>query len=264
MFPDLFGGMDELLRVLLAAVFILIAIVVSRWQSADLERDLLIAAVRSFIQLIVIGYLLELIFAQNNPVFTILILLVMITIAGRTSGGRVKLLPGARRIAVTSIGVGTALTLGVLLLFGVFQFAPHDVIPIGGMIIGNSMTVATLVMTRLCDDMRDQRLVIESQLALGATSRQSSLTQFRRALRGAMTPIIDSTKTVGLITLPGAMTGMILAGASPSKAVQLQIIVMYMLVGAATFAGLIAAYLTYRQFFTVEHQLVAVLGNGSH
>jgi len=81
MFPDLFGGMDELLRVLLAAVFILIAIVVSRWQSADLERDLLIAAVRSFIQLILIGYLLELIFAQNNPVFTILILLVMITIA---------------------------------------------------------------------------------------------------------------------------------------------------------------------------------------
>ena len=112
--------------------------------------------------------------------------------------------------------------------------------------------------------MRDQRLVIESQLALGATSRQASLTQFRRALRSAMTPIIDSTKTVGLITLPGAMTGMILAGASPSKAVQLQIIVMYMLVGAANFAGLIAAYLTYRQFFTVEHQLIAVLGNGSH
>jgi putative ABC transport system permease protein len=79
--------------------------------------------------------------------------------------------------------------------------------------------------------------------------------QFRRALRSAMTPMIDTTKNVGLITLPGAMTGMILAGASPLLAVQLQFVVMYMLIGATTFAGLISAYLTYQQFFTPEHQL---------
>ena len=79
--------------------------------------------------------------------------------------------------------------------------------------------------------------------------------QFRRSLRSAMVPIVDTTKTVGLIKLPGAMTGMILAGASPMQAVQLQLIVMYMLVGASTFTGLIAAYLTYRQFFSPAYQL---------
>ena len=258
MLPDLFGGMDELLRVLLAAVFVVIAAGVSRWQHAELERDLAIATVRSFVQLILIGYALELIFNQNNPFFTIGILVIMVTIAGRTSGARVRRLPAAGRIAMVSIGVGTLLTLGLLLLLGVFEFVPQDVIPIGGMIVGNSMSVATLVMTRLYDDIRDQRLIIETQLALGATSRQASLTQFRRAIRSAMIPIVDTTKTVGLITLPGAMTGMILAGASPLQAVQLQIIVMYMLVGAATFAGLIAAYLTYRQLFTAGHQLLPI------
>jgi putative ABC transport system permease protein len=126
------------------------------------------------------------------------------------------------------------------------------------MVIGNAMTVATLVITRFTSDLYDQRNAIESMLALGADSRRASLPQFRRNLQSAMIPIIDTTKTVGLIKLPGAMTGMILAGASPLEAVQLQIIVMYMLVGAAIFTSLSAAYLTYRQFFTPAQQLRAV------
>jgi len=92
---------------------------------------------------------------------------------------------------------------------------------------------------------------------LGATKRQAANQQMRRALTTGMTPIVDNTKTVGLISLPGAMTGMILAGAAPLEAVQLQIIVMYMLMGAAAFSGLTATFLTYRQFFTPAHQLIA-------
>jgi len=256
MLPDLFGGMDGLSRLLLSAVFVLIAAGVSRWQQADLERDLAIATVRSFVQLILIGYALELVFNQDNPLFTIAILLIMVTIAGRTTAARLKSLPAAGQIGTVSIATGTFLTLGLLLLLGVFQFVPQDVIPIGGMIVGSAMSVATLVMTRLNDDFGAQRLTIESKLALGATSREASLTQFRRAIRSAMIPIIDTTKTVGLIKLPGAMTGMILAGASPLEAVRLQIIVMYMLVGASAFTGLTAAFLTYRQFFTIDHQFV--------
>lgn len=255
MLPDLFGELNELLRVLLSAIFIVIAAAVSRWQRAGLERDLAVATIRSFVQLILIGYALELIFNQNNPLFTIGILAVMITIASITSGARVKQLPGATWIAAAAISVAALLTVGLLVTLGVFRFTPHDIIPIGGMIVGNSMNVATLVISRLADDVRVQRLVIESQLALGATSRQASMAQFRRAIRSAMTPVVDSTKSVGLITLPGAMTGMILAGASPLEAVRLQIIVMYMIVGAATFASLIAAFLTVRQFFTPHHQL---------
>ena len=254
--PDIFAGLAGIERVLLSIAFVFIAAAVSRWQASDLEKDLAIATVRSFIQLIAIGYVLELVFEMNIPLFTVAILLVMITIGGRTSGNRAKQTPNGALVAFLAIGVGSGLTIALLVALGVFDFVPKDIIPIGGMIVGTSMTTATLVITRLSSDFYDQRGLIESKLALGATSRQASLTQFQRAITGAMTPIIDTTKTVGLIKLPGAMTGMILAGASPLEAVQLQIIVMYMLVGAATFTGLIAAWLTYRQFFSPAHQLV--------
>ncbi|MCY4465885.1 MAG: iron export ABC transporter permease subunit FetB [Chloroflexi bacterium] len=254
--PDIFAGVDGIERVLLSIAFILVAAAVSRWQSSDLEKDLLIATVRSFVQLIAIGYVLELVFELDSPLFTVVILLVMTLTAGRTTAKRAQRTPNAQLISLLAIGAGSALTIGLLVVLGVFDFVPHDIIPIGGMVIGNSMTTATLVITRLSSDFHDQRNMIEGKLALGATSRQASLTQFQRTIRSALTPIIDTTKTVGLIKLPGAMTGMILAGASPLEAVQLQIIVMYMLVGAATFTGLIAAWLTYRQFFTPAHQLV--------
>ena len=97
---------------------------------------------------------------------------------------------------------------------------------------------------------------MEAALALGANGRQAANPYLRTALHSGMTPIVDSTKTVGLIQLPGAMTGMILAGASPLEAVQLQIIVMYMLIGAAAFTGLATVWLTFQQFFTANHQLV--------
>ncbi|NLE50544.1 MAG: iron export ABC transporter permease subunit FetB [Chloroflexi bacterium] len=252
------SNLDDLPRIGLALGLVLIAALISRWQRADLEKDLGIAAVRSFVQLIAIGYILELIFDQESIWWTTLLLAVMITIAARTSGRRGRGTPAASLIAFLSISLGSVLTLAVLVVGGVFDYTPQAIIPIGGMIIGNAMTVASQVMDRMAVDLVDQRGLIESRLALGATSRQASHQQFRRALRSAMIPHIDTTKTTGLIKLPGAMTGMILAGASPLEAVQLQLIVMYMLVGAVTFTGLIAAYLTYRAYFTGAHQLKTI------
>jgi putative ABC transport system permease protein len=255
---DALANLNDLPRIGLALALVAVAGVISRWQQADLEKDLLVASVRAFIQLIAIGYVLELVFNQDNPVWTTLLLVVMIVIAARTSGKRGKLTPHAAWIALASIGLGSVLTLATLIVSGVFAYVPEAIIPIGGMIIGNAMTTASQVMNRMSDDLLDNRLQIESKLALGATSRQSSLVQFRRALRNAMIPHIDTTKTVGLIKLPGAMTGMILAGASPLEAVQLQLIVMYMLVGSVTFTGLAAAYLTSRACFTHAHQLLSL------
>lgn len=126
------------------------------------------------------------------------------------------------------------------------------------MIVGNSMNVTALVMNRLRDDLEIQRLEVETSLALGATAKQAMHKQLRRALRTGMTPMVMTTKTAGLISLPGAMTGMILAGASPLEAVQLQLVVMYMLIGAVAFSGLAATFLTYPRFFTVAHQLKIV------
>ena len=255
---DALFELEGMARVAASAFFVLLTAGISRWGQADVEKDLFIATLRSFVQLIAIGFVLELIFEQDNPVTTIMILIVMTSIAGYTTAQRAKQTPHALLIALTSIGGGSAITIGLLVALQVFDFTPQNVIPIGGMVIGNAMTTATLVMMRLTNDFSDQRLMIESMLALGADSRQATLPQFRRSLQNALVPIIDTTKTVGIIKLPGAMTGMILAGASPLEAVQLQIIVMYMLVGASAFTSLGAAFLTYRQFFTPAQQLRSV------
>ncbi|MBN2305389.1 MAG: iron export ABC transporter permease subunit FetB [Anaerolineae bacterium] len=250
--------LGSLERVGLSLVLVLLAALISRWQRADLEYDLVTATARGFVQLIAIGYVLELVFEQDHPLWTTLILLVMLTVAARTTGQRGKKTPGATRIAFLSIGLGSLFTLAVLVVAGIFDYTPQNIIPIGGMIIGNAMTTASQVINRMADDLHDHRGRIENMLALGATGRQASLIEFQRALRTAMIPHIDTTKTVGLIKLPGAMTGMILAGASPLAAVKIQLIVMYMLVGSVTFTGLIAALLTYRAFFTDAHQLRAI------
>lgn len=252
---DVLDTLGDLERVGLALLLVLLSLVISRWQKAGLEGDLLVASARAFVQLIAVGYLLDVVFGQDSALWTTLLLGVMVAVAAQASGQRGKHTPGATWIALAAIMFGSVSTLAVLVIAGVFDYTPQNIIPIGGMVIGNAMAVASQVMNRMADDLSDNRDQIEAMLALGATSREASQIQFRRALRNAMIPHIDTTKTVGLIKLPGAMTGMILAGASPLEAVQLQIIVMYMILGATTFTGLAAAWLTYRAFFTDRHQL---------
>ncbi|MBK6324616.1 MAG: iron export ABC transporter permease subunit FetB [Chloroflexi bacterium] len=249
--------LSELPRILAALFLVVLAAGVSRWQHLDLEKQMLVAVVRAFIQLTLIGYALNLIFAADNPAAILLILAVMTSIASYTSGKRGEGTPHATRVAALAITFGAALTLGLLVGLRVFTFSAQQIIPIAGMVIGNSMNVCSLVMRRMKDEIKGRQLEIETALALGATRQQAVRPHLKTALQSGMMPIVDSTKTVGLIQLPGAMTGMILAGASPLEAVQLQMIVMYMLIGAAALTGLAAAWLSYRQFFTASHQLVA-------
>ena len=243
-------------RILGSLTLVIIAVGISRWQQVDLERDMLVAVARAFVQLIAIGYALEFIFAQTSPLWIMLVIVVMITVAGLTAGRRAKQIPHSQFIATIAVLISALFTLGVLIGLGIFPFEAQSIIPIGGMIIGNAMVSTGLTMGRLRDDVKQTRSQIEAALALGATKKQAAQLQMRRALATGLTPIIDNTKTVGLISLPGAMTGLILAGTPPLEAVQVQIIVMYMLVGAAAFSSLTATFLTYQQFFTPAHQLI--------
>ncbi|MDM8529442.1 iron export ABC transporter permease subunit FetB [Anaerolineales bacterium HSG24] len=251
----MFDTLAWLPRILGALVLVGVAMGLSRWQRVELEKEMLIAVGRAFIQLIAIGYALDLIFSSAHPLWIGLVVAIMVTIAGYTAGQRGRQIPHSQLIATSAVAVSALVVLSSLILLQVFPFEPRYIIPIAGMVIGNSMTAAGLTMARLRDDIRSQQDKIEAALALGATQRQAGQIYLRRALRMGMTPIVDNTKTVGLISLPGAMTGMILAGASPLEAVQLQIIVMYMLIGAAAFSSLTATFLTYRQFFSRAHQL---------
>jgi len=243
-------------RILGALALVGVAALISWRQQVGLGKEMLTAVVRAFVQLIAIGYVLEFIFAARGPFWILLIVAVMVAIAGVTAGQRGRGVPRSTLVATVSVSCGALVNIGVLLLLRVFPYEPRYIIPIAGMIVGNAMVVCSLVMGRLRDDIKLQKPQIEAALALGATQRQAVNTQLKRVMTAGMTPIVDNTKTVGLISLPGAMTGMILAGASALEAVQVQIIVMYMLIGAAAVSGLTTAFLTYRQFFTRAHQLV--------
>jgi UDP-glucose/iron transport system permease protein len=144
---------------------------------------------------------------------------------------------------------------GLVLALGVFEATPRYLVPVGGMVIGNSMTAVAVALNRLADEMHDGRRQIEAMLALGATSNQAARASVTRSLRSGMIPLIDSTKTTGIVFFPGTMVGMLIAGAEPVDAVRLQLVLLWVLLGAVALAGLIATSLGYRGFFTAAHQL---------
>jgi putative ABC transport system permease protein len=138
---------------------------------------------------------------------------------------------------------------------GVFDPEPRYLVPVGGMVVGNSMTAAAVALNRLGDEVRGSAARIEATLALGATATQAMLPVLRRSLRSALIPLIDSTKTTGIVFFPGTMVGTLLAGASPVDAVRLQLILLWTLLGAVALAAMTAMALAYRNFFTSAHQL---------
>lgn len=244
-----------MIRPLLALAVVAFAIGVSFSQKLGIEREMAYSIARAFLQLSIIGFVLEFIFTQTSGLWILAAYCLMVSVAGYTAGKRAKHVPNAAYVSAASILGGTGLTMALLIALQVFPFTPRYIIPVAGMMVGNAMTVTGVTLKRMREDMRLQQGLIETALALGATPRQAALKQVRRALVVGLSPTLDNAKTVGLISLPGAMTGLIMGGASPMEAIQLQIVVMNMLLGAATFSAVLATYFSWPFFFTKTYQL---------
>jgi putative ABC transport system permease protein len=245
----------ELWQVAASLVLVAIAIAISRWREADLERDIVVATVRSMIQLTLVGYAIKLIFDVDSIWLVLALLAVMIVFGALTARRRARAVPDAFRALLPALTAAAAGTLGIVVGLGVFEPTPRNLVPVGGMVIGNSMTAAAVALNRLGDEVGDSRARIEATLALGATAREAALPIVRRALRSGMIALVDSTKTTGLIFFPGTMVGMLLAGAAPTDAVRLQLILLYTLLGSVSISALLATTLAYRGFFTPAQQL---------
>jgi putative ABC transport system permease protein len=246
-------------EVALSLLLVAVAAAVSWRRKAGLEGDILVATFRSFAQLMAVGFVLEWVFGPGRGWVTPLVLAVMVVTATLTSGVRGRRVPGARGVAAAAVSVATASTLGVMIVLGIVPVEPRAAIPLGSMIVANAMNTASLVMTRLRDDLAASRREVEARLSLGQTAGEAGAAWHRRAMRTGMLPIVDNTKVVGLVALPGAMTGMLLAGASPASAIRLQLIVMYMLLAGNALAALVAGHLTLRRLFTRDNQLIRSL-----
>ena len=238
-----------------ALALLAIALLLSWRQGLGVERDLVVAAVRSFVQLMAIGYLIDLIFGTDHLAYVLLMVLAMVVFAAITSARRLRVLPRPWSITLLAIGAASAVTLVLMLVLGIIPSTARYVIPIAGMVIGNSMNVASVTAVRLLEDAQAQRPRIEAALALGASPSQATHGIVSGSVRLAMVPVIDSTKTMGIVFLPGAMTGMILAGADPLEAVRLQVVVMYMLLAAVAMTATATAILVPRRLFTPHQQL---------
>lgn len=252
---DLVDFLKGMVKPMAALAVPAVAVFLSYLQKLELEREMPYSIARAFLQLSVIGFVLQFIFLQQNVGWILLAYLFMVSVAAYTAGKRAKNVPYISYVAGASIMSGTSFTLCLLLVFNVFPLTPRYIIPIAGMMVGNAMTVTGVTMRRLREDLKDQRILVETALALGASPKQAILQHVRRAIKLALSPALDNAKTVGLISLPAAMTGLILGGSSPLEAIQLQLVVMNMVMGASTFSSIMSTYIGWRVFFTNTYQL---------
>jgi putative ABC transport system permease protein len=249
-------GIDVSLGEVAASLsLVAVAIAVSRWRQAELESDIAIAVVRSLVQLLAIGYVIQAIFVEDSLWLVAALIAVMVVFGAYTARARAAKVPGAFTPLLIALALAAVGTLGVVLALGIFEPEPRYLVPVGGMVIGNAMTAAAVSLNRLGDDVEDSARQIEATLALGASSAEAAAPIVRRSLRSGMIALVDSTKTTGLIFFPGTMVGMLLAGADPTDAVRLQLILLWVLLGSVAISSLAATGLAYRGFFTPAHQL---------
>jgi putative ABC transport system permease protein len=249
------GTNVDLGQVAAALALVGVAIGISMWERARLEGDIALAALRAFVQLTAIGFVINAIFKSDKLVFVFLLVGVMVVVGAFTARHRARAVPGAFWPLLIALALAGTATLGLIVALGVFEPKPRFLVPVGGMVIGNAMTSAAVALNRLGDEMRGQAREIEATLALGATATEATRPLIRRSLRSGLIPLIDQTKTTGLVAFPGVLVGSLLAGADPQDAVRLQLVLLYALLGAVSIATLTAMALTYRNFFTAHHQL---------
>lgn len=239
----------------LALILVLIALFVSRKEKLGLEKDIVWSVSRAIVQLIVVGYVLKYIFDLNNAWLTVLMVLFICVNAALNARKRSKNIGNAFVLSFIAIASSTTLTLVILVLSGAIEFMPMQVIPISGMIAGNAMVAVGLCYSNLNQRFADNRQKVQEMLSLGASVKTASGTLVRESIRAAMIPTVDAAKTVGLVSLPGMMSGLIFAGIDPVKAIKYQIMVTFMLLGTASISTIIAGYLACRRFFNRRAQL---------
>lgn len=246
--------------VALSLVLVAVAVALSAAERLGLEGTLAWSATRALGQLLLVGVALAFVIDETSPpVLWWVWVAVMVVFAADTVQRRAPEVPRARLLALGAYLAASVVTLGVLFGFGIFPLEGRTLIPLAGMMVGNSMNATVLVARRIVEELRDRREEVEARLALGLSSRQAARPHVRRAVRAALVPQVETTKAVGVVFLPGAMTGLILAGVDPVDAVLVQIVVMYLVLGAAATTTVTISRGVVGRLFTPDHRLVRLV-----
>lgn len=240
--------------VAISLILVAVGVGISWRYRLGLEKDFVVASVRAILQLGAVALVVAFVF--EHEALSAAFVVVMLGVAAFTSARRLRGVPNAGAIATGAIAAGAFATLAVLFGGRALDLEPRFIIPIAGMAIGNCMATVSVAGVRVREEIADKNLEVEARLALGVPARAALEPYVRRAATVALLPIVDTTKTVGLVTLPGAFTGMLLGGATPLEAARVQLIVLFMLMGSIAIAGMATALLVTRAFVADGERIV--------
>jgi len=237
------------LALLAAFLFMLIPFWLSYKQKLGISKEMMLASIRAFVQLTIIGYIITFVFSIKTPILFLAIIFMMIVIAARTSAKRGSDFYHSFWIAFAALVAAEAASVTIWVIFDIVDFEAQYILPMSGMIIGSSMVAVSLVFDRLKREFDSTKELIMGKLALGATRRQASQELIESTVKSAMIPSMEGMKTIGLVQLPGMMTGAIIAGASPVIAVKYQLVIALTTFGNTAITAIIVSFLTYTAFF---------------
>lgn len=244
---------------MISAGLLIVPAVISLVLELGLSKKLGWASFRTVVQLAAVGYLIEVIFDLGHWVFVLGILVVMLVIAAWTAVGQAsRSFPGARLHSLGALAMASTATVFVAVeyVIGVEPWwRPQYLIPLVGMMLGNGLTAVTLGLDGLMDHLVSRRRSIETRLAVGASAWEAILPWMQDAIRQSMIPIVNTMLIVGIVKLPGMMTGQILSGVSPMQAAGYQILIMFMIAACVALSAIVLCLLAFRQLADDEHRI---------
>ncbi|MEM9927056.1 MAG: iron export ABC transporter permease subunit FetB [Cyanobacteria bacterium P01_D01_bin.50] len=258
----------DFLDLAIAVGLMVMAIGLSIWEKIGLELNLALATVRTILQLLVLGYILDFILALNNLWSVLAILAVMLTIAAIVARNRItKKIPRILPLVWASMFFSTAFTL-IYTNFLIIQpdrwFEAQYVIPLGGIVLGNAMNAAAIAGERLVSTINASHAEIETHLSLGATPQQAIKQYKKDSIRAGLIPTINQMMIIGMVTIPGFMSGLLITGVdynkipfqAASEAASYQILLMFMVAFSNLLTTILLTTALSRQFFNSNAQLV--------
>lgn len=230
-------------------LLIIFALWYSRREHFGLEKQILINSILAMVQLGLLGYALVYLFKLEHPALLFFVLLGMVSFGAYTARKRTPLGEHSFRIAFYTLAASSGIVFLSMMVFGVIHMIPNEMIPVGGMIIGNALNAFTQSIERFKGEVKNTVETIEGMIALGAPLKEALSFASKAAVKASMIPTLNMLQTVGIIHIPGITTGMLLAGADPLKAISYQLAVMYMMVAVSLLAAVFSVMFSYRSIF---------------
>jgi putative ABC transport system permease protein len=244
------------LNFIYAYVLVIIALIYSYFKNYGLEKEIFIGSIRAFIQLLLLGFLLLYLFSLETVGGVLIIFSVMLSFASYVARGRIRLSKYSFLIPFASIGLSSFFVLATLFATGAIALIPKEAIPMTGLVVGNALNIYTLCMDRLKKETELKMGEIEGKLSLGVNLEESMKDIVRSSIKSSLIPTLNNLQAIGLVFIPGIMTGMIMAGASPLVALSYQLVIIYTLVGVALFSAITSTRFGYRFVFMKKEDYI--------